>query len=180
MVTEQQILTLAREAGFSPAFCDTADITVDHTFRRYCEENLCGQYGKNYGCPPNCGLPEEMEAQLRIHGRALVLQSAWPITDYSDHAAIAAAKVAHNAASQALLQTLAAEGIGGFMVGCSGCTVCAQCALLRGAPCVYPAQRYACMSAYCVHVLDLATRCNLRYDCADGNLRMFGMLVLKK
>lgn len=179
-MTELQILAIAREHGFSPAFCDADAIPVDHSFRRYCEENLCGQYGKNYGCPPHCGTPEEMEARLHIPGRALVLQSAWPISDYTDHAAITQAKIAHNAASQALLRTLVAAGIRGFMVGCSGCTVCPECALLQGAPCACPEQRYACMSAYCVHVLDLATRCNLRYDCADGMLRMFGMLMLEK
>ena len=61
-MTERQILDFAREAGFSAALCDTADIPVDHSFRRYCEENLCGQYDKNYGCPPRCGTPAEMEA----------------------------------------------------------------------------------------------------------------------
>ena len=177
---EKQILDLAREAGFFPALCDTADIPVEYAFRRYCEENLCGQYGKNYGCPPHCGTPEEMEHRLRVPGRALVLQSEWPISDYTDRAAITAAKVAHNAASFALLQRLAADGVRGFMVGCSGCTLCEECALFRGEPCAYPDQRYACMSAYCVHVLDLATRCGLRYDCDDGKLRMFGMLVLGK
>ena len=179
-MTELQMLALAQEVGFSPAFCDTADIPVDHSFRRYCEENLCGQYGKNYGCPPYCGTPEAMEARLRIPGRALVLQSAWAISDYTDHAAIAQAKIAHNAASYALLQKLTAAGVRGFMVGCSGCTACPECTLQHGAPCARPKQHYACMSAYCVHVLDLATRCSLRYDCADGMLRMFGMLVLEK
>lgn len=179
-MTERQILDFAREAGFSAALCDTADIPVDHSFRRYCEENLCGQYDKNYGCPPRCGTPAEMEARLRVPGHALVLQSTWPIADYTDRAAIAAAKIAHNAASQALLQRLAADGIRGFMVGCSGCTLCEECALTHGAPCTYPQQCYACMSAYCIHVLELAARCGLRYDCGDSKLRMFGMLVLEK
>lgn len=179
-MNEKQILDLARAAGFSAALCATADIPVDHSFRRYCEENLCGQYGRNYGCPPRCGTPAEMEARLRVPGCALVLQSTWPIADYTDSAAITQAKIAHNTASCALLQRLAAEGVRGFMVGCSGCTLCEECALTRGAPCVYPQRCYACMSAYCVHVRELVAGCGLRYDCADGNLRMFGMLILEK
>lgn len=174
---ERDFLQLAQNAGFTAALCKTVQIPVEHAFRRYCEENLCGQYGKNHGCPPACGAPQDMEAHLRKYRSALVLQTAWPITDYTDHKAIVAAKIAHNASSVRLLAELEAAGHRGAVVGCSGCTVCEECSLLQGEPCRLPEQRYACMSAYCVHVLELAKLCNLRYDCEDGNLRMFGMIL---
>lgn len=174
---EKALLELAKAAGFTAALCETADIPVDHSFRRYCEENLCGQYDKNYGCPPRCGSPEAMEQKLRSHRRALVLQTAWPITDYTDYAAIAKAKAAHNAASVQLLERLTAEGHTGMVIGSSGCTLCEACARLQGEPCRYPAQQYACMSAYCVFVMGLAQQCGIRYDCEDGMLRLFGMLI---
>lgn len=174
---DQTLLKIAKEAGFTAALCETSSIPVDHGFRRYCEENLCGQYGMNYGCPPRCGTPEAMEQRLRTYGRALVLQTAWPITDYTDHAAISAAKVAHNAASVDLLAALTAAGHKGIVIGSSGCTLCEACALACGQPCRFPMQQYACMSAYCVHVLALAQHCGLRYDCGDGLLRLFGMLI---
>ncbi len=177
MMKDQTLLQLAKEAGFTAALCDTATIPVEHSFRRYCEENLCGQYGKNYGCPPGCGTPQVMEQNLRVHRRALVLQTAWPITDYTDHAAITAAKTTHNAASVALLARLTAAGHTGTVIGSSGCTVCEVCALAEKKPCRFPDKRYACMSAYCVHVLELAKHCGLRYDCEDGLLRLFGMLI---
>lgn len=177
MMDDTSLLHLAKEAGFTAALCQTAEIPVDHGFRRYCEENLCGQYGKNYGCPPHCGSPEEMEQALRARRRALVLQTAWPITDYTDHAAIAKAKAAHNAASVRLLECLTAEGHAGMVIGSSGCTLCETCARQQGNPCRYPVQRYACMSAYCVFVMGLARQCGIRYDCDDGMLRLFGMLV---
>ncbi len=173
------LLRIAEETGFTAAVCQTADIPVDPTFRKYCEENICGQYGKNYGCPPLCGTPKVMEELLRSYPRALVLQTAWNITDYTDHIAIAKAKTAHNAASAALLAKLKAEGEEGLIVGSSGCTVCEECALAQKKPCRFPEQQYACMSAYCVHVLELARLCQLRYDCDDGRLRLFGMLLLK-
>ena len=174
---ERTLLKLAQDAGFTAALCNPVQIPVNYEFRRYCEENLCGQYGKNYGCPPACGVPQMMEARLRKYRNALVLQTAWPITDYTDHQAITAAKIAHNAASVRLLAALEAEGHMGSVVGCSGCTACEACSLLQNQPCRFPAQRYACMSAYCVHVLELAKLCKLRYDCEDGNLRMFGMIL---
>ena len=40
-----------RKAFSAAAVVDTADIVFDPSFRPYCEENLCGQYGANYSCP---------------------------------------------------------------------------------------------------------------------------------
>ena len=60
-MTAEQMVQYAYEEGFSAAaVVDTADIVFDPSFRPYCEENLCGQYGANYSCPPDCGTPEEM------------------------------------------------------------------------------------------------------------------------
>ena len=60
-MTAEQMVQYAYEEGFSAAaVVDTADIVFDPSFRPYCEENLCGQYGANYSCPPDCGTPEEI------------------------------------------------------------------------------------------------------------------------
>ena len=58
-MTAEQMVQYAYEEGFSAAaVVDTADIVFDPSFRPYCEENLCGQYGANHSCPPDCGTPE--------------------------------------------------------------------------------------------------------------------------
>ena len=75
-MTAEQMVQYAYEEGFSAAaVVDTADIVFDPSFRPYCEENLCGQYGANYSCPPDCGTPEEMKQKVLAHKKALVLQS---------------------------------------------------------------------------------------------------------
>ena len=77
-MTEQTMIDLALQERFAAAvMVDTKDIVFDPIFRPCCEENLCGQYGVNYTCPPDCGSPEEMEARVRAHKRALVLQTIW-------------------------------------------------------------------------------------------------------
>ena len=87
-MTEQTMIDLALQERFAAAvMVDTKDIVFDPIFRPCCEENLCGQYGVNYTCPPDCGSPEEMEARVRAHKRALVLQTIWEIPDPSDNAA---------------------------------------------------------------------------------------------
>lgn len=177
-MTNETMIQYAVEEGFAAAaIVDTCDIVFDPSFRPYCAENLCGQYGANYSCPPDCGSPEAMKQKVLAHKKALVLQTIWEISDYSDAPAIKQAKGTHNAAEIRLIQRLRAQGIGGFIVGASGCALCIPCAQTQGEPCRFPDLRYSCMSAYCIFVKKLADKCGMEYDCGDGLLAFFGMYV---
>ena len=123
-MTQEEMLTLAVDEGFAAAaVIDTGKIVFDPSFRPYCEENLCGQYGANYSCPPDCGSPEEMKQRVLDRRHALVLQTIWEISDFSDAAAIKQAKTAHNTAEIQLVKKLRANGCQGFIVGASGCAL---------------------------------------------------------
>lgn len=172
------IIAYALEEGFAAAeIVDTDQIIFDPSFRPYCEENLCGQYGANYSCPPSCGSPEAMKQKVLAHKNALVLQTIWEISDYSDMPAIKQAKKAHNEAEIRLVKRLRSQGLDGIIVGASGCALCSPCAQVLGRPCKFPEYQYSCMSAYCIFVKKLADRCGMEYDCGDGLLAFFGMYV---
>ena len=177
-MTNEQIIQYAVEEGFAAAeIVDTHEIVFDPSFRPYCEENLCGQFGANYSCPPDCGSPEAMKQRILAHKKALVLQTIWEISDYSDITLIKPAKASHNASEIRLVKRLRAEGCDGFIVGASGCALCSPCAQTLGEPCRFPEYQYSCMSAYCIFVKKLADKCDMEYDCGDGLLAFFGMYV---
>ena len=177
-MTQAEILQCAMEEGFAnAAVVDTDKIVFDPTFRPYCEENLCGQYGANYSCPPDCGSPEEMKQRILAYKKALVLQTIWQVSDYADAAAIKQAKKSHNAAELRLVKKLREAGHGGLIVGASGCALCTPCARTQGLPCNYPELKYSCMSAYCIFVKRLTDSCGMEYNCGEGLLGLFGMYV---
>lgn len=177
-MTEKEMISMAETQGFAQAaIIPTDKIVFDPSFRPYCEENLCGQYGANYSCPPDCGSPEEMKQRVLSHKRALVLESIWQVEDYSDGAAIKNAKKGHNTAELRVVQKMRQEGYQGLIVGSSGCALCSPCAQTQGLPCNFPELKYSCMSAYCVFVRKLAEECGMEYDCGPGLLGLFGMYV---
>lgn len=177
-MTREALMDLALQEGFAAAaVTDTAQIPFDFSFRPYCEENLCGKYGANYSCPPDCGSCEDMKRRVTDRTTALVLQTVWEISDYSDAAAIKQAKSVHNNASLTLAKKLRAMGVPGFVVGASGCALCDRCAILDGKPCTFPDLQYSCMSAYCIFVRRLCEQTGLEYDCGPGLLGFFGMYV---
>lgn len=175
-MTKETMIQLALNEGFSAAaLIDTREIVFDASFRPYCEENLCGSYGANYSCPPDCGTPDEMEKRMRTFEHALVVQTRWPITDYRDIKAIKAAKQSHNAGMMRVIHRLKQEGYSGLMGGASCCTLCDRCAILDSLPCAHPDDRFSCLSAYCIHVRKLAEVCGMEYTCQDGSLAFFGL-----
>ena len=177
-MTWEEMTSIAAEEGFAAAVVtDTKDIPFDPSFRPLCAENLCGKYGANYSCPPDCGTPDEMRARIQAHRHALVLQTIWEIADYSDSKAIKAAKKEHNAATLRLLGRLRRADVPGFPVGASGCALCETCAIVEHEPCRSPDLYYSCMSAYCIFVRRLAAQCGMEYDCGPGLLAFFGMYV---
>lgn len=177
-LTWQEMIDDAVQEGFAAAaVVDTDKIVFDPAFRPYCEENLCGQYGVNYSCPPDCGSPEEMKQKILAYKHGLVLQTIWEIPDYTDKAAIKQAKSAHNHAAIRLMKHFRENGVDGFLVGASGCALCTPCARQSGKPCAFPELQYSCMSAYCIFVKKLADECGIEYSCGDGLLAFFGMYV---
>jgi len=172
----RDMVALAYEEGFCAAEIIAAeDIIFNEAFRKYCEDNVCGFYGANYSCPPDCGTFEEMKARLTAHKRVLVVQTKWRIADYTDKEAIWSAKHAHNSAMFRIIDRLEAEGYNGLMGGASCCTLCKKCAAVDHAPCTCPGKRFSCLSAYCIDVKALAERCGMEYFCADGSIAFFGI-----
>lgn len=177
-MTEEEMIALAVEEGFAgAAVIGTDKIRFDPMFRPFCEENLCGQYGVNHSCPPDCGTPEQMEQRILAHKKGLVLQTIWQIPDYEDKPAIKQAKLGHNTAALRLMKRLRAQGCPGFLVGASGCALCTPCARKEGKSCAFPELQYSCMSAYCIFVRKLAEESGLEYSPAEGLTAFFGMYV---
>ena len=63
-MTELELIKMAEDAGFLAAILPAKDIPVDGSFRKFCEDNLCGKYNANYSCPPACGTVEEVHRRM--------------------------------------------------------------------------------------------------------------------
>ena len=175
-MTQTEMIQRALAEGFASAAVIPMDkVVFDSSFRPYCEENLCGHYGANYSCPPDCGTPGAMEERMKAYHHALVFQTKWDITDYSDVQAIKAAKLSHNQWMMRVIDQLESAGHSGIMAGASSCTLCERCAILDGKPCRDPEKRFSCLSAYCIYVRKLAEECKMEYTCSDNKLAFFGL-----
>ncbi len=176
-LNEQELIALAYEEGFAHAvFIDTQQIDFKPSFRPFCADNVCGKYGANYACPPDCGTVDEMERTVRSYRRALVLQTMWEIQDPLSEKETKPSKRKHNKMTMNLKEKL---GLPVLMVGAGGCDLCSPCAIVDRKPCRFPDRRFSCMSAYCIFVKDLCDKCGMEYNCGFGIVPFFSMLCFR-
>ena len=173
----EELISKAKDAGYSCAVIDTQQIPFNFEFRKYCEENRCGCYDSNCSCPPACGTPQQMSERVLSKRNALVLMSESPINGYSDTEAISAAKKRHNDRQRELVRILENSGVSAFCAGASHCDICEECEGLSGRPCKFPKDRFSCLSAYCVDVAKLAELAGLRFEWNEHRLYNFGMIL---
>ena len=177
-MTWEEMTSMAAEEGFAAAVVtDTKDIPFDPSFRPLCAENLCGKYGANYSCPPDCGTPDEMRARIQAHRHAPRAPDDLGDRGLQRQQGHQGREKEHNAGTLRLLGRLRRADVPGFPVGASGCALCETCAIVEKKPCRYPDLYYSCMSAYCIFVRRLAEQCGMEYDRGPGLLAFFGMYV---
>ena len=151
-MTEQEILRIAKEVGIeNSAFMDAKDLVFEFEFRKYCEMNQCGNFGKNYGCPPDCGTPAEMKDKV---------------------------KKRHNAKIRIFINELEAKGIKGMAIMAGPCSACSPCAKVSGEPCGFPEKRASCLSAYGINVAELCKTCGLSWDHGKHKVGFFGIYMM--
>lgn len=62
----QDYVALAKAAGFTAAaLMPVRELVVVPEYRKFCEQNLCGNYDVLPACPPMSGTVEEMTAAMR-------------------------------------------------------------------------------------------------------------------
>ena len=119
-MTDLELTKLAEEAGFRAAVIPAKEIPVDGSFRKFCEDNLCGKYNANYSCPPACGSVEQVHGRLFAQEKALVLQTIHDIGSYENKEAILRSKKSLNIAVLELTERLREAGKTCFCLGYGG------------------------------------------------------------
>ena len=179
-MTDMELIKLAEDAGFLAAMLPAKEIPVDGSFRKFCEDNLCGKYNANYSCPPGCGMVEEVCERLFAQDKALVVEMIWDVNGFDDKEFIFSSRNKLNRTVLQLMDQLRKAGMDGFCLGYGGCPLCNPCKQTSGESCPFPEKKISCMSAYCIDVGKLAGKCGLEFAWVPEKLFLFGMIIFSE
>lgn len=149
------VLRFASQLGIESCLEFSPELLVPKkTIRDLCLENKCGNYSKNYMCPPYIGSLGEIKARLRKSQRGILLQYSKPLDVRNDNEGLKQSKLDfHNKILQ-LEEFLRNEGIKDVwgMIGGS-CELCEVCKAKLGEPCPYPDKARMSLTTLAIDIL---------------------------
>lgn len=175
----EELMELGKQNGFDQvAMISVEKLVFNPEFRKYCEENVCGNYGANYACPPDCGTPQEMMEKAKKYEQVIVFQSITQVDDIANEEEAKRAKIAHTEKTRGIIGKLEAQGQKGLPVMASSCSLCSECKKQKDLVCPHQEQVFSCLSAYCIDACKLAEECEMDYWCGENKIAYFSLYFI--
>lgn len=143
----RDLLTQALQAGFTHAgVLNPKTIELREDVRAMCAENLCGKFGKNWGCPPGCGELDALKSAIGTFSRGILVQSVGLLEDEFDVDAMMETERLHRKRFLEFHKALRQQYPKVLALGVGCCTRCENCTY-PDAPCRFPEERTVSMEA---------------------------------
>ena len=153
-------------------------VETNAAFRDMCASNACGNYGRNWMCPPDAGEIHELMARLRTYSHVLVYQTVTELEDSYDFEGMMDAGVAHNRLMVELRRGIEGLNLSRVLhLGAGGCRMCEVCAKRTGEPCRQPDLAVASLETYGVNVSRLAPAAGMKYINGKDTVTYFGAVL---
>jgi predicted metal-binding protein len=135
-----------------------------------CRQNVCGNYGKSWSCPPALHAEREQEL-IRSCKYAFVFTSKWQLEDSFDFEGMREGQIFH----RKLAEELHAAFPDNPIYSAGGCTCCEKCAY--PAPCRFPRKAFPSMEALGVYVTALSEAAGVKYNNGPDTVTYFSMIL---
>ena len=175
----ERIENLALSLGaYRASVIPVENIQTDAAFRDMCAANACGNYGRNWMCPPDAGDIHDLMAELRTYSYALVYQTVSELEDSYDFEGMMEAGARHNRLMVEIREKLADEPLARILhLGAGGCRMCEVCGKRTGEPCRHPDLAVASLETYGVNVSKLAPAAGMKYINGQDTVTYFGAVL---
>ena len=164
--------------AYKAASISVSDIPFNRVFREACEKNTCGNYNRNWMCPPNVGDIDSLILEAKSFDTAIVFQTVNQIEDSFDIEGMFSAWENHNDVTQKNRHFIDMEHFQKVLyLGAGGCRLCKKCAKRTNEPCRHPDKALPSMEAYGISVYDLALKCEMKYINGKNTVTYFGAVL---
>jgi len=134
----------------------------EERIRKYCEENKCGSYGRNYMCPPNAGSLDEIRERLKNYSQGYLFQYSREMDLKKDWKKLIKSKDDFHKMILKIEDYMKKEGIEDVwgLIG-GNCGLCETCAIQKDEPCRHPDKARMSLEAIGIDVVGLLDKLEL-------------------
>ena len=176
----KELEKIAKKCGFTytaPLAVSTMQMRQD--VRDMCAQNTCGQYGKNWCCPPGCGDLETCQKNVNACKDGILVQTVGALEDEMDGEGMMEAQAEHAEHFLAMVDRLHELGVPMLPLGAGTCTRCKTCTY-PDAPCRFPEKQISSMEAYGMLVMQVCKDNHLDYYYGPTSIAYTGCFLLKE
>jgi predicted metal-binding protein len=153
---------------------ETSALVFSPELYKACEANVCGNYNKNWTCPPAIGTMEEQREKILHWKYALVFTTKYDLEDSFDFEGMLQAGKTHNELSADIRKQFSLNPV----YGAGGCKVCETCAYPE--PCRFPEKTVSAVEAAGINVTALSRTANLKYNNGPNTVTYFSMILFNE
>ncbi|MDQ7094431.1 DUF2284 domain-containing protein [Desulfosporosinus sp. PR] len=163
------------------AIAEVKDIIFNEEFRTQCEQNVCGNYNKNWMCPPAVGDIKDLKARVLKFERGLLIQTVHKLENSFDWKGMMKAAERHTELFRNILEDLQKEPYFREMLPLNAgpCTYCQRCAFLDSEACRCPEQALSSVEASGIDVMALEKSCGIPYYNGKNTVSYVGLVLFK-
>ena len=142
----------------------------------YCKSNVCGNYGKSWTCPPNCGSIQEQKEKILAYDNALVFTTLHKIEDSFDYEGMTLGREKHITLTLEIRDKLLQTTDDFLVFGAGACPIC-KCTFPE--PCRHPEKRIGSIEAAGIAVAELSKTAGISYNNGPNTVTFFSMVLLR-
>jgi len=175
---DKQLSDMFLEFGFKEtAEVNVQDIDISQDVRNACEQNSCGQVGKNHMCPPNVGNLESYRQFMEKYEKGILFSKVFPLETSEDYMRMMEYGIDFREDCGKLQVQLKKE-LDDFSFFLAGpCSICESCSALDDELCRFPDEAIPSLEAAGVDVVGLTRKTGLKYNNGSGTMTLIGLLL---
>jgi len=159
-------------------FVDVCDIKINDEFRGLCENNACGNYGRNYMCPPAYGTMDECRAVAKSYQKAVVVQLIHELEDSFDFEGMQLGAKKHSDIVRSIKQHFEKNYSKDILaLAAGGCSLCETCGIITNTPCPNPELTMASVEGYGMDVTQLAALAGMPFKWGEPRVYYVGVVL---
>ncbi len=164
-----------QKGAYKAAVIPVSKVETDVSFRKLCEQNTCGKYGKCWTCPPDAGDIDTLIRTIYTFDYAVIYQTIGMLEDSYDIEGMETAAKKHSLLTQAMAKAVREDSFLRVLhLGAGGCHICPVCARVDNIPCRFPDLAISSLEAYGINVSKLAGACGMKYINGQNTVTYFG------
>jgi predicted metal-binding protein len=175
MSMKEQFEEALRGKAWEWGVISTGDLIFSPELHKACEQNVCGNYNKNWGCPPGNGTLEELKAKILAFPKAMVFTTKYDQEDSFDFEGMQVAGENHRKLTVEIMERF---GKTNPVYGAGCCTICKECSYPE--PCRFPGKAVSAVEAAGISVGDLSRTAGVKYNNGEATVTYFSMILFNE